>query len=129
MSNPLLSSTGPPKILTRSRAWTCVAMNQLAFPGLGTIMAGRGVGYIQAVVTVIGFFLLTGFMVWCIMDMMGELLGSGLDHEKLAAQHRAYAWTWKVGLGLFLLAWFWALDSSVRIFRQVVQNSPAFRVT
>lgn len=129
MSNTTVSSVGPPKILTRSRAWTCVAMNQLAFPGLGTIMAGRRIGYVQAVLMVIGFLLLTGFMTWFIVGMMGELVGSGQDHERLVVQHRAYAWTWQFGLGLSLLAWFWALASSAGILRQVAKGPPAFRVT
>lgn len=129
MSEATQLSPPPPKILTRSRAWTCVAMNQLAFPGLGTIMAGCKVGYVQAVLMVGGFLLLTGFMVWLILGMMGELVGSGLDHERLAVQHRAYAWTWQVGLGLSVVAWFWALGSSFGILRQVAKSSPAFRVT
>ena len=42
--------------------WAIV--NQLAFPGLGTLMMGRRVGYAQAAVMLAGFFLTMGYLLW-----------------------------------------------------------------
>ena len=125
----MFNSRNPPKILTRARAMTCVAMNQLAFPGVGTVMAGRRIGYIQAVLMLSGFLLATGFMLWAINCSVHALINGLMDEEKLKAQYLPYAWMGKLGFGLCLVAWFWSLGSSFGILRQVPKSPPAFPVT
>lgn len=125
----MFSSRHPPKILTRSRAWTCVAMNQLAFPGVGTVMAGRRTGYIQAVLMLSGFLLATGFMLWFITCSVHALITGMMDEQKLAAQYLPYVWLGKLGMVLCLVAWFWSLASSFGILRQVPKPASVFPVT
>ena len=101
----------------QSRAWLCVITNLLAFPGLGTIMARRRWGYAQAALTLLGFAIFMGFMVW----FMARLLQVAGDMSGDLEQFRALAWsrTWvaAAGLGLCLVSWVWALFSSLAILR------------
>jgi hypothetical protein len=105
----------PPKILTRQRAWACVAINQLAFPGLGTIMAGRRVGYVQAIVMVAGFCLFVGFM----LGFFAALGHSVIGERDQPAEGYYQKWQWALwnGLALTALAWIWALVSSILMLR------------
>ena len=58
----MMSSELPPsKRLSQSKAWALAALNQLAFPGAGTVMAGRKIGYAQATIMVAGFVLVMLF--------------------------------------------------------------------
>ncbi len=120
----IFSADAPRRVLDKRRAWACVAMNQLAFPGLGTLMAGRRAGYPQAVVMVTGFLLFTGPFLWIIYRMMQALLqpngdiGDSLDH------YRHY-WPWlALGGGLCGAAWVWSLWSGIAILRDVKKLPP-----
>lgn len=118
-----------PKPLNRSKAWACAAINQLAFPGMGTIMAGRRIGYIQAALMLVGFVLAMGFMLWFIYCAALSLANSGADQKQFVAQYRPYAWVGKSGLGLCVLAWCWSLLSTIAILRQSRKTPPPFPVT
>src|SRR5213594_1373324 len=107
----------PPKIVSRQRAWVCAAMNQLAFPGLGTIMAGRRIGYVQATIMVTGFCLFVGFMLWY-FAAFGRFITSGGDEEQFKATFRSTVWMLCSGLGLCAFAWGWSLVSSISILRK-----------
>jgi hypothetical protein len=109
--------TAPPKIVTRQRAWACAAMNQLAFPGLGTIMAGRRIGYVQAVIMVVGFCLFVGFMLQYFAWFARFVMAQGGD-ESSQNGYRSCLWMLFAGLGLTGLAWCWALLSSISIVRK-----------
>ena len=93
-------------------------MNQLAFPGLGTIMAHRRIGYGQATIMLIGFTLTMGFMLWYLACAARFLISSAGDEKAFAAEWRSFLWAGKVGLGLCVVAWCWALVSSIGIIRQ-----------
>jgi hypothetical protein len=97
-------------------------MNQLAFPGLGTIMAGRRTGYLQALIMVIGFILATGYMVWFIICITRLALGETANEAEWTAQYHRYGWAGKYGLALCIVAWCWSLVSSIGILRQSRQN-------
>jgi len=106
-----------PKPLTRSKAWTCVVINQLAFPGMGTVMAGRWSGYAQATIMLAGFFLTMGFMFFSILKMFVFIVhadGGEVHYREIC---RPYAWAGFWGLSLCLVAWCWALASSIAILR------------
>lgn len=107
--------------MTRSRAWACLGINQLAFPGLGTIMAGRDAGYAQAAIMVIGFSFFFGFMVGYFWLLSQSIMG---ETSELAPVAYFQAWHWLLwsGLGLSALAWVWALASSISILRGVSRN-------
>lgn len=121
-----MSSTPPfKKPLDSSRAWTCALVNQLAFPGLGTLMAGRkGAGYAQAGLMLGGFFLAAGFALWFMWASMRALTELNWSEARWRAEIGHYAWTGWCGLGLCVVAWFWALVSSVGILREARQPRP-----
>ena len=102
----------------RASTWVCVLINQLAFPGMGTVMAGHRCGYIQATLMVAGFCLVMGFMLWFLLCTGRYLAGAPWTEEQFAAQYRPYAWMWKVGVLLCLVSWFWALVSSLELLRR-----------
>jgi hypothetical protein len=97
-------------------------MNQLAFPGLGTIMARRWTGYIQATMMVIGFCLFLGFMVVYFVAFSRFAIDQ-LSDEQYRALYRSWLWALWGGLGLTALAWFWALWSSIFILGEAFRNS------
>jgi hypothetical protein len=101
----------------RPSPWVWVLINQLAFPGLGTILAGsRLAGYAQAILMVAGFILTTGFLLYYLLCMV-RLITSSWSEAQFAAHYRPYLWSLYWGLGLSAFAWFWALYSSLRILR------------
>ncbi len=95
----------------------CVAMNQLAFPGLGTVMAGRKIGYFQAAVMLAGFFLAMGFMLLYLIAVVRFLSHSEWNEAEYRALYRPYAWAGVSGAALCLAAWCWAGFSSISILR------------
>ena len=104
----------------RPSAWVCAAINQLAFPGLGTILAGRRVGYFQAAIMIASFSLTMGFMLWFFICALRALAAQDASH--FVEQWRPYAWAGKSGLALFLIAWGWALASSISIVRAATKT-------
>lgn len=116
----------PNRPLTRNKAWSCVLMNLLAFPGMGTLMARRKVGFIQAAIMLIGFLLATGYVgisIWCglqlVFDMYADSSGSG-KYE----WYKKYGWIGITGLAFCLAAWIWALFSSIEILKSTPKNPP-----
>ena len=115
------------KLLTRPRAWGCVAINQLAFPGMGTVMAGQRIGYVQAAIMLAGFFLIMGFMICyfaSVFRLLSQLDSSDAQFEQC---YRPYAWAGISGLVLCVIAWFWSLFSSVAILRSAVAADDGVR--
>jgi hypothetical protein len=102
----------------RNKLWACVAVNLLAFPGLGTIGAGQRFGYAQASVMVAGFLLFLGYFLWFVLGAFQFL--SGGDHEAWEQHYRSGLWVGLAGLGLCVIAWFWALATSIRLMRRLL---------
>jgi len=103
--------------LTRENALACCSTN-LGLPGFGSLMAGRKIGYPQAVLCVAGFALtiLFGakFIVWGVQHW-SELRNPNSDpFDSLVALWLACRWT-LLGMALFALAWLWAGITSLRI--------------
>src|SRR5712692_7572268 len=111
------AKTPPLQPLSRSKAWVCVAMNQLAFPGLGTVMAGRKIGYFQAAIMLAGFFLAMGFMLLYLIAVVRFLSHSEWNEAEYRALYRSSAWAGISGVALCLAAWCWAWFSSISILR------------
>ncbi len=67
-----------------------------------------------------GFSLAMGFMLWFIFCALRGLAAQDASH--VAEQWRPYAWAGKSGLALCLVAWVWALASSISIVRAATKN-------
>ena len=101
-----------------SPAWLWALVNQFAFPGLGTIMMGRRVGYVQATIMLAGFFLTMGFLLWYLFCAARYATHPAWTEADFVSCYRGYRWSLYLGLGLCAVAWIWALFSSIDILRQ-----------
>jgi hypothetical protein len=103
----------PQTALTRSRVISCVLVNQLATPGLGSVLCRKYFsGLCQLLLATAGFTLLLGWMCQFFyrmtMDRMGEPVPPG-----------SYGWMARWGLICFGIAWFWSLGTSLILLWQV----------
>jgi hypothetical protein len=120
-------SSGPTrqrKVLDSKKAWLCATINQLAFPGMGTVMAGRWTGYLQAVVMLIGFGLTMMYMLAVIHGAVELAMSGAMTEESFRASYHQNSWALKWGLLLSALAWIWSLVSSILIVRGVPKEPP-----
>jgi len=107
---PKLSEAVPPRIADRSKVWGCVLGN-LVLPGLGTFVARRRIsGILQLIVSQAGFVLMVLWAIAFVRDWMQ----TGHIPEGITPVFKFGL----IGCGLFLLAWFWSLASSVGIVWQ-----------
>src|SRR5512142_2376020 len=90
----------PRKPLSRAGARNAVVVNQLATPGLGSLMAGRWVAGIgQLLLALAGFGMLTTWLLTVIIHQLRELT------EDVAPQSTTPVWLGKAGALLFVAAW------------------------
>ena len=102
----------PPRPLSQNRLLTCILINQLATPGLGSLLARRRLsGAGQLCLALAGFAL---FMLWMLQVIDREIL-EALDEA--VTQHNHY-WMCRWGLILFGASWLWALVTSLSLWRQ-----------
>jgi hypothetical protein len=106
-----------PKPRKRAPVWLWVIVNQFAFPGLGTIMMRRRVGYFQASIMVTGFVLTTGYLLWFIVCAARYASNPAWTEADFTGRYRPYKWALTWGLVLCAIAWAWALVSSLQILR------------
>lgn len=103
--------------LSRQTAWGCFTMN-MAIPGAGSLVGGRVAGYPQLVIGLAGLALTVffggRFIVWCLMNW-SRIYGSQADPYAVWGDlWRMLKWA-LAGIGTFLIAWLWALGSSLGI--------------
>ena len=94
-----------PKSVDKPTAWACTLANLVTVPGLGSLAAGRKIGYVQAVLSLLGFALsflgLIGFLRdWRVRGDYPEGFTPSL-------------WLALAGMALFLTGWLWALQTSI----------------
>jgi hypothetical protein len=103
----------------------------LALPGFGTLIAGRVVGYAQAVICLIGLLVTTlfgiHFLIWALSNW-SDITGASSDPaQTLIDIYLNVRWA-VLGMLLFGFSWIWALISSVDIVmdsrRRAKQKSP-----
>ncbi|MEO8426819.1 MAG: hypothetical protein ABI651_06880 [Verrucomicrobiota bacterium] len=119
---------GPRRPLDRATAWACVMANQATLPGVGSLAAGRRVGYGQVALGLIGVVPMLAFSVRLLLaayrvqqtvgsfgspDELMEYLQQGL--RDVPHTWGLYFWIGLPGAALFIIAWFWALASSLSI--------------
>ena len=93
-------------------------MNQLATPGLGSLMAGRmlaGIG--QLILAVAGFALVVAWFVEVLIQFYGMINSD--------APPRSVAWLGEAGALTFFAAWLWALVTSFSLLREARGNEGA----
>ncbi len=106
-----------PKKISRAKARNAALLNQLATPGLGSLIAGRWLaGTGQLILSTVGFVLI---MVWFVKEMVPyyHLMFSDeppqLPNLKLLTE----------GAVLFVLAWLWSLGTSLGLMREASKVS------
>jgi uncharacterized membrane protein YuzA (DUF378 family) len=110
--------------VNRRQGWTCFLVNQLACPGIGTIMAGRRViGFLQAAVMIVGFCATLAYGLIFLSAVYKFALDATITEEKWKAMHPP-AWLGIAGFGLCGVAWFWALFSSFQILNESRRHQP-----
>jgi 4a-hydroxytetrahydrobiopterin dehydratase len=111
-----MKPSSAPKKTSRAKARNAALLNQLATPGLGSLIAGRwfaGTG--QLILSIAGFALV---MVWFIREMKqfyGQINGD------VAVQ--PIGWILVSGTILFVLAWLWSLVTSASLMREASKVS------
>jgi hypothetical protein len=116
--------------VNRTEAWACVMAN-LAFPGSGSLAAGKSVGYYQAALTIIGcvLSLATGIhlMQWMLVNWVKINDATGDPAETLTTIWREIRWP-LAGLGIFGLALLWSCLTSWQILEAHPKNAAPPRI-
>lgn len=104
------------KPLSTATARNAALINQLATPGLGTLMAGRlasGLG--QLLLALAGF----GFILVWFVALLRQYYGLITGDVSLTP----VVWLVETGAGLFLAAWCWSLVTSISLIREARRNA------
>ena len=102
------SSVRPP--LSRAAARNCLLINQLATPGLGSIMAGRvWPGIAQLTLAAAGCGLVIAWFAQVSVQVYKQFTAGEESHPSGRLG--------QIGAAVFVLAWLWALSSSLDILR------------
>jgi hypothetical protein len=110
-------SRRPPRILTQQRLLYCILVNQLATPGLGSLLARRFVsGTGQLLLALAGFSLSTVWMFQFSYSLV-------LEQWDQPGPSRAPDWMWTWGLVLLGTGWGWALLTSISLYREAQKMS------
>lgn len=97
-------------------AWTCLVTNMVGVPGLGTLMARRWEAAPQLALAIVGGVLMTW---WLVAFAIAELRTMTIPPPG-GPDIGLVLW----GIGLFGLAWLWALVSGVALVRAARHDTP-----
>ncbi len=114
-----MKPSSAPKRISRAKARNAALLNQLATPGLGSVMAGRwGAGCGQLILSTGGFVLI---MVWFVKEMVPyyHLMFSDTPPQSPSLKLLV------VGAVLFVLAWLWSLVTSFSLMNEASKVSIA----
>jgi hypothetical protein len=93
-----------------TRAWACLMTNLLVLPGLGSLLVGRRIGWLQAGVALLGFAFTLVWLVWFVVTWSetgsfpldgGPYLGEGIG-----------------GVLIFGASWMWGLATGLVVVRE-----------
>jgi hypothetical protein len=93
-----------------ARAWASLMTNLLVLPGLGSLLAGRRVGWPQAALALAGFALSTVWLGWFVIAWWGTG-GFPLDGGP-------YLPMGLLGVLLFAVSWVWGLLTGLAVVRE-----------
>jgi hypothetical protein len=103
--------------LSRTTARNCALVNQMATPGLGSLMAGhRAAGIGQLLLALAGFALVLVWFVLTATNVYNQFIRD--------AEPQPPGWLGGIGTLIFGLAWLWSLGTSIRILRSAREASP-----
>ncbi len=117
---------GPRRPLDRPTAWGCLTSN-LAVPGVGSLIAGRAIGYVQLAIGLVGFVLSGVFTIRFILWYFTHKQQlEGLLDDTAAYFHEIWLHVrWPLlGMGVFGFAWLWALATSLAIVSEARKLPP-----
>jgi hypothetical protein len=103
------------KPLTTDSARNAALINQLATPGMGSLMAGRyasGAG--QLTLSVAGFVLVIAWFVAVMRQFYGQIEGN--------VEVKPVGWIGLTGVVIFAAAWVWSLVTSISLIREARRN-------
>jgi len=113
-----MKTSSPGKALSRASARNSFLINQLATPGLGSLMARRYVeGTGQLLLALLGFGL---FVAWFIALMAKTLR----EVEEPGGSVHSVAWLGEAGAVIFAVSWIWSLVTSLSLIREAEANEP-----
>jgi hypothetical protein len=113
------SSAAQPKRPKRSTAANCLIVNQLATPGLGSLMAGRFVaGTVELTLSLLGFGFVMGWFFQIFMQYYRQM-------NELPPQPPPYPWMGKAGVIIFAAAWLLSWITSLSVLRESRRNEAA----
>jgi hypothetical protein len=109
------------KPASRADARNAALMNQLATPGLGSLMAGRWIaGTGQLILFLAGFVLLLVWFFEVMIQYYGQVTGD--------VPTKPVGWVGITGAILSTVSWFWALATSISLLikaRSTPETEPA----
>ena len=108
----------PRKLLTSGTARNAALINQLATPGLGSLVAGRfvaGAGQLTLAITGFVFFVL--WFLALMRQFYGQIEGN--------VEVKPVGWLGLTGLAIFGAAWLWSLATSISLLREARRNRTA----
>ena len=101
-----------PKKTSRAKARNAALLNQLATPGLGSVIAGRWIAGIgQLLLAFAGFGLVMLWFAQMMMRYYGQIFGDSTEHNPVVLTNLG------LGAALFALAWCWSLVTSFSLLR------------
>ena len=101
--------------LDRATARNSVLINQLATPGLGSLLAGRWVaGMGQLMLALAGFGMVVAWFAAVIFQLYRQINGG--------PEPRSVAWLGEAGALTFLASWLWAWVTSLSLLRETKAN-------
>ena len=99
------------KLVSHTTARNAVIVNQLATPGLGSLMAGRWIAGIgQLALALAGFVMVVVWFFEVMIQYYGQVNGNVQPHP--------VGWIGVTGSILFVASWLWSLVTSVNLLLQ-----------
>ena len=109
----LLKITQP---ITRDGARMCLLVNLCAWPGLGSVLARRRIGYVQMLLAVGGLF--------TVVSALYKFMGMIWEETRYPTWHDHFVLQAIGGIGAFVMSWIWSFVTSLSIRKEAVTPPP-----
>ena len=106
----IFSALRNPPVLDRAGAQTCLVLNLLGLPGLGSALAGKRTGLLQMLFALAGMGL---SIFWVIL-----FIREWVQTQTFPSDGGRDLMTGVVGVLLFAVGWFWSLVTGLRIVQR-----------